>query len=160
MLDRRKLLISGTACSFALALPALPVLAATPLYDYSGVPIKEIEKIKRVFDTLESYRFGLLGKARAFGFEGHACASLDALRDSVHDCALVYRVPDIPGRIEHWTVIRQKLDDWFGADNIGEHMRWLAAKPSIWRHSCRDMLETGNYADLGSVSAYVRDVLS
>lgn len=156
-MDRRSLLFSTTAAAMVLAVPfPRTVVLATP--NYPTKLVDNLEVIERVFDTLESYRFGLFSKTKQFGIPTAAINSLNDLRFAVHTFALDDENIDTWDRIEHLTTIRRGLDKHLGEHNISEHMRWLATIQHVPGRTCHDMMEDGRMSDLYHVAKRVREV--
>ena len=152
-MKRRHFLLCASASALALALP-LPALAAPPVTAYPTVLIHKLEVIEGVLDTLEQYRFGQYAKANVFGIPPKHAPTLYGLRDLVQRVVIDHDEPNTKETLEHFTVIRELLDRRYGRNNVSDHLWWLAAKQPVPGRTCRDLLETGDMADLRRVSEF------
>ena len=153
-MNRRHFLVSSAVSALALMFP-LQALAAKPMFDYSDVPVHELELIEQAMDVGEVYKFSLPEKTSLFGIEPSAVSNLGGLRDFVQEFALDYGSRDLRNRVRFLIAIRKKLDERFGRNNINAQLAWINGHEPLLGCSVRDLMNAQHYMELYRVVQFM-----
>ena len=153
-MDRRNLLLSAASVALVALVSPLPTLAttprviATPAFDYSSIPIGELERIEQALDVTGTYEFDLSQRVALFGLNPTFVGNPAELRTLVQEFALEHGSIDVHDRIGFLIGIKQGLDERFGENDIAAQV--VALDDFTFDHgmSLRDIMNTGHYMDL------------